>query len=172
MSFDIAIFDKNIHERKGFDCGESALNRYLQELASQDIQNNYVRLIVATKQGNNKVVGYYTLSNAGVRIEDIPEQLSKKLPKYPSVPAILLGRLAIDKTTQGQGLGSELMADAILRSLSNFSAWAIMVVQAKNSNACEFYKKFQFLPLVDDPHHLYVRKIDLEHFVARWLLSK
>ena len=172
MSFDIALFDKNKHERQGFDCGESALNRYLLERASQDIQNNYVRLIVGTKQGSNKIVGYYTLSNAGVRLEDIPEQLRKKLPRYPSVPAILLGRLAIDKATQGQGLGSELMADAIFRSLSNFSAWAIMVVQAKDDTACAFYKKFQFLPLMDDPHHLYVRKVDLEHFVTQWLLSK
>jgi ribosomal protein S18 acetylase RimI-like enzyme len=171
VCFDITLFDKYKHERQGFDCGDSALNHYLIERASQDIQNNYVRLVVATKQGNNKICGYYTLSNAGVRLEDIPEHLHKKLPKYPSVPAILLGRLAIDKAMQGQGLGSELMADAIFRSLNNFSAWAVMVVQAKDDKACAFYRKFQFLPLMDDPHHLYVRKVDIEHFVIQRLLS-
>jgi predicted N-acetyltransferase YhbS len=150
-------------------CAIPTLNSYLLERAGQDVKNDYVRLVVATKEGGNEVLGYYTLSNAGVRLENIPEQLRKKLPKYPSVPAILLGRLAVDKTTQGQGLGSKLVADAIFRGLSNFSAWAIMVVEAKDDNACSFYKKFQYSPLLDNPKHLYVRKVDIERFVIQTL---
>ena len=169
MVVEITSFDKNKHDRKGFDCGEPALNKYLWEQVSQDIRNGYVRLFVAKKENEDKVLGYYTLSSASLPLQDIPEQHRKKLPKYPFVPAILLGRLAIDKTAQGQGLGSKLMGDAVVRSMDSSVAWAVMVVDAKDDNAGEFYKHFLFTPLQDDPKHLYARKADLAAVVFQKL---
>ena len=165
MNFKIAGFDKNKHDRKGFDCGEPALNKYLLEQVSQDIRNDYVKLFVATEENANKILDYYTLSSTGVPLQNIPESRRKKLPKYPFVPAILLGRLAVDKTVQGQRLGSQLAANAIIRSMDSSAAWAIMVVDAKDDKAGEFYKHFLFTPLLDDPKHLYVRKTDIAAFI-------
>ena len=131
------------------------------EQVSQDIRNDYVKLFVATEENANKVLGYYTLSSTGLPLQDVPEQHRKKLPKYPFVPAVLLGRLAIDKTAQGQGLGSKLMGDAIVRSMDSSVAWAVMVVDAKDEKSSKFYKHFLFTPLLDDPKHLYAKKADL-----------
>ena len=169
MSFDIVFFDKKKHERTNFDCDVPELNRYLLEQAGQDLRNDYVRLVVATEESLDKIVGYYTLSHYSISLQDIPEKLQRKLPKYAHVPAVLLGRLAVDKTMQGQGLGAELMANAIFRSLDYPSAWAVMVVNAKNNNACSFYKKFAFEPLTDNPMHLYVARKELERFARQAL---
>jgi predicted N-acetyltransferase YhbS len=83
------------------------------------------------------------------------------------VPAVLLGRLAVDKAMQRQGLGTELMANAIFRSLNNSSGWAMMVVDAKNDKACSFYRKFGFDSLADNPRHLYVSRKELELFITQ-----
>ena len=169
MNYKISRFDKNKHNRKGFDCGEPTLNKYLLEKASQDIHNDYIKLYVATEESENAVLGYYTLSSSSLPLQDIPEPLRKKLPKYHSVPAVLLGRLAVDKKVQGKGLGSELMGDAIIRSINSSIAWTVMVVDAKDDNAVKFYKHFLFTPLMDDPKHLYVRKTDLSSLVFQEL---
>ena len=169
MSFDFVIFDKNMHDRSGFDCGVPDLNRYLFEQASQDVRSNYVKLVVATEENANKVLGFYTLSHDGLPLQDIPRETQRKLPRYERVPAVLLGRLAVDKTMQGQGLGAELMANAILRSLDYPSAWAVMVVDAKDDKGSSFYKKFAFSSLADNPRHLYVAKKELERFAKQTL---
>jgi GNAT superfamily N-acetyltransferase len=169
MNFDFVFFDKKKHDRAGFDCGVPELNRYLFEQASQDVRSNYVKLVVATEENANKVLGFYTLSHDGLPMQDIPGETQRKLPKYERIPAVLLGRLAVDKAMQGQGLGAELMANAILRSLDYPSAWAVMVVDAKDEKASSFYKKFAFSPLADNPKHLYVAKKELERFAKQTL---
>ena len=161
MAFVIALFAGS-HVKEGFDCGEPALNLYLERQSSQDIRRHYATMFVAVQKATKRIIGFYTLSNATVGLMLLPESLQKKLPKYPAIPAIRIGRLAVDKSMQGQGIAGELLADAVIRSLQSVPAWAALVVDAKNEKACAFYSKFGFTALQDDPKHLYSFRQDLE----------
>ena len=168
MNFIIVPYESS-HIKDGFDCGIAELNQYLFRQAGQDIRKYYAVLFVAVESAANKIIGYYTLSNASVNLNVVPFALRKKLPKYAEVPAIRLGRLAVDITTQRQGVGAQLLADAAIRSVLNVGAWVIMTVDAKDDKACAFYKKFGFEALLDDERHLYIPRQDLE---ACFLRSK
>ncbi len=161
MSFTIVPFRRE-HSREGFNCGTPELDRYLKQYASQDIRKNFASLFVALQDDGHRVMGYYTLSNASVKRQIIPEPRRGGLAKYDDVPAIRLGRLAVDRSVQGQGLGVRLLANAVIRSTSNVSAWAVMVVDAKDETACAFYQKFGFEVLTDDLLHLFASRQDLE----------
>ncbi|GHS96204.1 N-acetyltransferase [Synergistales bacterium] len=160
-AFDIVPYEKK-HIRRGFDCGVLALNSYLTQYASQDLRKNYAALFVAARNGSDKIVGYYTLSNASISLGYIPEASRNSLPKYNDVPAIRLGRLAVDKSMQRQGLGAELLADAVIRSVTNVAAWAVMTVEAKDEQARAFYLKFGFESLQHDKMRLYAMRQDLK----------
>ena len=161
MNFDIVPFDSS-HVKDGFDCGVAELNQYLFQQAGQDVRRYYAVLFVAVESATNKIIGYYTLSNTSVNLKDIPLASRKKLPKYSEVPAVRLGRLAVDITAQGFGVGAQLLADAAIRSVLNVSAWVFMTVDAKDDGACAFYKKFGFESLMDDKLRLYISRQDLE----------
>jgi len=137
----------------GFDCGEKALDEYLQRYASQDIKRGVARVFVASPAGQPQVVaGFYTLSAASIAAETLPEKWRKKLPRYP-VPVALLGRLAVAQRFQGQGLGSILLADACKRvsTASETLAVAAIVVDAKSPRAAAFYQHFGFMELPGQP---------------------
>jgi GNAT superfamily N-acetyltransferase len=137
----------------GFDCGEKALDEYLQRYASQDIKRGVARVFVASPAGQPQVVaGFYTLSAASIAAETLPEKWRKKLPRYP-VPVALLGRLAVGQHLHGQGLGSILLADACKRvaAASETLAVAAIVVDAKSPKAAAFYQHFGFIELPGQP---------------------
>jgi len=161
MSLEIVPFVRS-HIREGFYCGIPELDRYLKQYASQDARRNLATLFVAVEDETTGILGYYTLSNASVSMSVIPERLQGKLSKYNEVPAIRLGRLAVDRSVQGQSLGTKLLANAVIRSVSNISAWAIMVVDAKNEAASAFYMKYGFESLKDDVKHLFAPRRGLE----------
>jgi GNAT superfamily N-acetyltransferase len=133
----------------GFDCGEKALDEYLQRYASQDIKRGVARVFVASPAEKPQVLaGFYTLSAASIAAETLPEKWRKKLPRYP-VPVALLGRLAVSRQSQGQGLGSILLVDACKRvaAASEALAMAAIVVDAKSPKAGAFYQHFGFIEL-------------------------
>ncbi|MGD8756347.1 MAG: GNAT family N-acetyltransferase, partial [Desulfobacterales bacterium] len=106
------------HDRTGFECGVDALDRYLKRQAKQDSKRRIARVFVATKPDNpSSVIGYYTLSTLSIELNQLPEKLARKLPRH-QVPAALIGRLAVSKAAQGQGIGKMLLADAIKRTLA------------------------------------------------------
>jgi GNAT superfamily N-acetyltransferase len=136
-----------------FDCGEEALDEYLQRYATQDIKRGVARVFVASLAEQPQVVaGFYTLSAASIAAESLPEKWRKKLPRYP-VPVALLGRLAVSLHCHGQGLGSILLADACQRvvAASQTLAVAAMVVDAKSPQAGAFYQHFGFIELPGQP---------------------
>ena len=139
------------------------------QYAGQDVRRNLAALFVAVKDDTNLIVGYYTLSNASIDTRKIPEQLRKKLSTYDDVPAIRLGRLAVDLRVQGQGLGTMLLANAVIRSTSNISAWAFMIVDAKDEAACTFYRKFGFESLNNDAKHLFAHRKKLEPLLSEYV---
>lgn len=142
------------HDRSSFASGSEPLDRYLREQASQDIKRRVATCFVAVEIGDSRVAGYYTLAAAGVALSNLSEEVAKKLPRYPVVPAALLGRLAISKDWQGKGLGSALVADALLRTARTELGVFAMLVDAKDEAACRFYEHFGFKRLIDHERRL------------------
>jgi len=104
------------------------------------------------------IIGYYTLASTSISLSLLPNNIAKKLPRYPSVPAILLGRLAIDAGYQGKHLGAAVLFDALEKSLEyseNIGSMAI-VVDAINDHAIAFYEKHGFISLEDCKNNLYL----------------
>lgn len=107
------------------------------------------------------IAGYYTLSATGVKLVELPARTARKLPKYPLVPATLLGRLAVDRRHQGKGYGRFLLADALHRALRSEIASFAVIVDAKDDNARKFYEREGFLQLIDQPMRLYRPMADI-----------
>jgi len=137
------------HDRAGFSCGNSALDHYLKEQANQDLRRGCaVPFVLIPSTGESAVLGYYTLSSFGIDAGAVPSDVAKKLPRYPLVPATLLGRLAVDEKRQGEGIGEFLLLDALHRSLAQSVqiAAAAVVVEAIDERAARFYQHFGFIP--------------------------
>lgn len=143
------------HDRSSF-CSESVvLNRYLCEQATQDIRRRVAACFVALAEGE-RIAGYYTLASASVLLVDLPEPIRKKLPRYPSVPAVRMGRLAVDQAFKGQGLGGALLADALERACRSEIAAFALLVDAKDDRAAAFYRHHGFIALPDSPRALFL----------------
>lgn len=141
----------NNHKKSDFSCGNAALDNYLQKQAKQDIKRKLSACFILNDDKNN-IKGYYTLSNAGIPREVIPENISKKLPRaYDSLPVTLLGRLAINEKHKGQGLGKLLLIDALKRSyeVSKVIGSMAIIVDPIDENAVRFYEKYGFIILPD-----------------------
>jgi GNAT superfamily N-acetyltransferase len=108
------------------------------------------------------VGGYYTLSATAVKLADLPDQTVRRLPRYPLVPATLLGRLAIDRRFQGKGYGRFLLADALYRVARNEIASFAVIVDAKDEAARRFYERESFLPFADQPMKLFRPVVDIK----------
>lgn len=133
------------HERSSFSCGVEALDRYLQTQASQDARRRIANCFVAAPFGTTTIAGYYTIAASSIPIGDIAD--AKRLPRYPLVPAVLVGRLAVDRRFAGKSLGAALLADAIHRSATAEPAVFAIVVDAKDERAAGFYRHLGFVPL-------------------------
>ena len=107
------------------------------------------------------IAGYYTLSSTSVQLAELPEQVVRKLPRYPLVPATLLGRLAVDRRQQGKGYGRFLLADALFRAARSEIASFAVIVDAKDGNARRFYERESFLPFPDQPMRLFRPMADI-----------
>jgi len=140
------------HDRAAFACGVESLDRYLKMQAGQDVRRKANAVFVLTPQAEpQRVLGYYTLCAMAISQGEVPEAARKLVPKYPLVSCTLLGRLAIAKAEQGQGLGSILLADALLRAFESASTVgsSMVVVDALNEDAVNFYAAHGFVRLPD-----------------------
>ena len=142
------------HDRASFSCGVEALDRYFQKQVTQDVRRRATACYVATEVSGAKVAGYYTLAAAGIPLADMPAELAKRLPRYPSVPVARLGRLAVDQAYRGRKLGSALLWDAVQRSLRSEIAVFALVVDAKDDQAETFYRHHGFVPFGSQPRQL------------------
>ena len=155
MVFQIRHLDASINTAD-FQCGSQPLNDYIRRYASQDVRRNVARVFVAAPDNNpQQLAGFYTLSAGSVSCSALPHSLAKKLPRYP-VPVALIGRLAVDSTSQGKGIGSILLADACLKvsQASSVLAVAGIIVDAKDEAAISFYEHFGFIQLPGQPDRL------------------
>jgi ribosomal protein S18 acetylase RimI-like enzyme len=138
------------HDRDAFSCGVDSLDRYLRSQAGQDVRRraNGVFILVAANAVET-VLGYYTLCATSLPQGDVPVAARKHVPRYPLVSATLIGRLAVSRTQQGEGLGSLLLADAVQRAYASAETVgsSMLVVDALNERAAAFYQSFGFQPL-------------------------
>lgn len=152
------------HDRAAFTCGNEILDSYIKKQAAQDVSRNAAIVYVATRDGEN-ILGYYTLSQYSIQLDDIPEQIAKKkLARYKTVSATLLGRLARHTSAKGTGIGELLLMNALFRALqmSKQVASAAIVVDAKDEKARAFYAKYGFIELPKIERRLFIPMATVE----------
>ncbi len=141
------------HDRKGFDCGSAELNEYLDRYARQNHESGGAKTFVAVAPAElARVLGFYSISPGAVDFTRVPARLTKKLGRY-DVPIFRLGRLAIDRSMQGRGLGGELLLAAGERALAVAAevGGVALAIDAKDEKAARWYERFGALSLLDDP---------------------
>ncbi|HEV2235487.1 MAG TPA: GNAT family N-acetyltransferase [Ktedonobacterales bacterium] len=144
------------HDRQAFTSAEPSLDAYLQRQAGQDVKRGLAACYVLTERGDTDIQGYYTLSASSVELRTLPPDLAKTAGRYPLIPAILLGRLAVDQRARGRGFGAVLLADALRRALRTGVGVKLVVVDALHEAAAAFYQHFGFRPFAETPMRLYM----------------
>ena len=144
-------------DRTAFDCGVAPLNDFLKKYARQNQELSVGVTYIAKTEEQQTILGFYTLSSGQIFFQDVPEEITKKLPRYP-IPIVRIGRLARDLSTKGTGMGELLLIDALKRILFLADALGIYgaEVHAKDIHAKRFYEQYGFQELLDDPLHLFL----------------
>lgn len=153
-------------ETGSFSCGDPKLDDYLKKQAAQDKRRGYASVFAAIENADSpRVIGFYTLSAASIDFSRLPIAEASRLPRYPQVPAVRLGRLAVDHAFQGRKLGSFMLLDALRRSCASEIAWAFFLVEAKNDRARAFYEKFYFTSFADNNLAMWLKRKQAERLV-------
>lgn len=132
-------------ERSGFRSGSEPLDRYFHTQVTQDVRRRMAVCYVATHAESGALAGFYTLSAADIPVTEAPPEMTRKLPRYPTLPAARIGRLAVDERFRGRKLGSVLLADAAIRAVKSGIAVVAVVVDAKDAGAEAFYRHHGFI---------------------------
>ncbi len=144
------------HRRAAFSCGNERIDRYFRQTVTQDIKRRYATCFVARDLETDRIAGFYTLSSSNIPLTAVPEPLATRLPRYPTVPAVLIGWLGRDEAYAGIGIGEVLLFDAVRTvAAAPIGAHAIFA-DAIDRKAAAFYVEFGFTPLTDRPNILYL----------------
>ena len=143
------------HDRLDFRSGVDRLDAYFQNQVTQDVRRRVTACFVAL-DGDGRVACFYTLASASLLLSELPTQIVKKLPRYPSVPVVRMGRLAVAAQYQGQGLGGAMLADALARAARAEVAAFALLVDAKDEAAACFYRHHGFIALPSEPLALFL----------------
>ena len=141
--------------RGSFSCGSAPLDRYLRDLVTQDIKRRLSNCFVALDD-TGIIAGYYTFAAASFPLTELSAEEAKRLPRYPLLPAGLIGRLAVDLRFQGQRLGGALIMDAAVRAARAEPAIFALVVDAKDEKAATFYRHHGFRRFASKPASLFL----------------
>ena len=144
------------HDRAAFACGEEPLDRYLRTQATQDIRRRVASCFVAIEVATGRFAAYYTIAAASIPTPQLPPEILKRLPRHPTLPAVRIGRLAVDVAFRGRGLGAAMLADAVCRTMQAPPAVFALLVDAKNDAAAAFYRRYGFQPLTGQPLTLFL----------------
>jgi ribosomal protein S18 acetylase RimI-like enzyme len=146
---------QSLHDRTAFNSGSEALDSYFRQQVLQDIRRRVTACYVAITP-EQRVAGYYTLASAALLLSELPSSVGKKLPRYPSVPAVRMGRLAVDQDFKGIGLGGALLADALDRATRADIAAYALIVDAIDESAAAFYRHHGLIALPSQPMTLFL----------------
>lgn len=166
--YQVELLDKVKHDLKFFTCGVKELDVYVKERASQDIRRRISAVYVIHKLGRKGIDGYYTLNAYSIKSNEFQKDLINKFPKYPFLPATLIGRFAISKHMQGRNIGKYLLHDALIRSykLSQKIGSIAVAVDAKNKKARGFYEKYGFKRFLKHPLKLYLPMKTIKNLIT------
>jgi len=156
------------HDRKSFTCGNSDLDSYLQKQARQDRDRGVaVPYVLVPVDSPTEIVGFYTLSSTGLPLSDMPPDVIKRLPRYPTVGATLLGRLAVSVAHRGVHRGEQLLIDALDRSLAASArvGSVAVVVDAKDADGVRFYEKYGFTRFPEQQLRLFIMMSSIEQLL-------
>jgi predicted GNAT family N-acyltransferase len=158
MVLKINLFDSQKHIRSTFSCGQESLDNYIRKQASQDLKKRVSTVFVLSDDPDMNVLAYYTLSSYTINIAVLGDSFAKRLPRYPTLPATLLGRLAVDNSQKGKGFGELLLIDAIKKALdtANQVASLAVIVEALDEKSLSFYIKYGFQKFKHEPMKLYL----------------
>lgn len=148
------------HDRTTFESRAAVLDRYFRNQAGQDARRHVAATFVMVLR-DGSIAGFYSLSATAVDLGEWPPAIIRKLPRYPLLPATLIGRLAVDHRFQGRGYGRFLLADALHRALRSEIASFAVIVDAKDDSARRFYERESFLPFPDQPLKLFRPMADI-----------
>lgn len=141
------------HDREAFDCGDAALNDFLRRYARQAHDHGGSKTFVAVRNDDpSSVLGFYSVSPASIEFSRAPDVVKRGLARH-DVPVFRLGRLAVDRSMQGEGLGGQLLLSAGRRCLraSQEVGGVALLIDAKNDGAARWYAGYGALPLLDAP---------------------
>lgn len=143
------------HDRAEFGSGVDALDRYFRTQVSQDVRRRVASCFVLV-DADTVPLAFYTLAATSVALTDLPAAIAKRLPRYPLVPATLLGRLAVDQRHRDRRLGEHILLDAVARALRSDIATFAILVDAKDDGASAFYRAYDFAPLDEAGRRLFI----------------
>ena len=144
------------HDRSAFTSGNDRIDAYFRQTVSQDVKRGYAACYVLIEKASGKLAGFYTLSSHSIPLTELAADVAKKLPRYPSVPAVLIGWLGRDASFRGQHLGSMLLADAITRLAAAPIGVHALCADAIDATAAAFYREHQFQPFASRPNTFYL----------------
>jgi ribosomal protein S18 acetylase RimI-like enzyme len=145
------------HDRKAFCCGNDRIDKYFRETVSQDVKRGYVKCFVAVEVETDRLAGFYTLTSNSVPLTQIPNELKAKMPRYPTVPVVLISWLGRHVDFKGRGLGEALMFDAIKAIATAVIGSHAIIVDAIDDKAMKFYRGYGFANISPDaPRRMYV----------------
>lgn len=157
MGLQIELLNRKQHNRSAFYCGVDSLDNYIRKQASQDLKKKIATVFVLVDLPNTNVIAYYTLSSYTIEITQLDKSFAKQLPRYPLLPATLLGRLAVDSNYRGRHLGELMLVDALKKALEATAKVASLAViaEAIDEKAVNFYRKYGFCAFGQNPMKLY-----------------
>jgi len=144
------------HARAAFECGEPALDAYFRERVTQDVRRRLANCFVLVEVSTGVIAGFYTIAAAGIPTPDLPSLLTRRLPRYPTLPAVRIGRLAVDRGHRGRGLGGAMIADAATKAMAEPAAAFALLVDAKSDAAVAFYEHHGFERFESRPQTLFL----------------
>ena len=144
------------HDRSAFTSGNERIDDYFRQTICQDVKRGYAACYVLVEKASAKIAGFYTLSSHSIPLTELPADVTRKLPRYPSVPAVLIGWLGRDASFRGQHIGSMLLADVITRLAAAPVGIHALCADAIDNAAAAFYREHQFQPFSSRPHSFYL----------------
>lgn len=153
-----AFFSEGLgkHDRSAFSSGNERIDAYFRQTVSQDVKRGYAACYILVEKASAKIAGFYTLSSYSIPLTELAADVARRLPRYPSVPAVLIGWLGRDASFRGQHLGSMLLADAVTRLAAAPMGLHAVCADAIDDSAAAFYRDHQFKPFVSRPNALYL----------------
>lgn len=144
------------HDRAAFASGNARIDRYFRDTVSQDVKRGYAACFVLVEKSSEKLAGFYTLSSHSIPLTEVAADTARRLPRYPSIPAVLIGWLGRDLAFRGQGIGPKLLADAITRLAAAPVGIHAICADAIDDEATAFYREHQFQSFISRPMSLYL----------------